>query len=253
MAGVAAKDKDRIAFVKASGRADDIKRDPAYKQDGTHNGNRPSGPNSARNIGYTDKLQHKYWHFIDMPFSPDGTTLVTPSVPNAQTQIALFRETLKSTMASNNVKSYDLVWLLHLVGDVHQPLHATSRFNEVQTAGDDGGNGVAICWNPCKSKGKLHAFWDDILGTSKKPSSAITKANGLPPADAQLAAISGEATWIDESFQVAQAQVYVSPIGVGPGPYVLDDSYKAAAQEIAAQRIALAGVRLANVLNEALK
>lgn len=37
-------------------------------------------------------------------------------------------ETLGS-LASDDVRSYDLVWLLHLVGDLHQPLHATSRFS----------------------------------------------------------------------------------------------------------------------------
>lgn len=253
VAGVAAKDKDRTAFLRASIWADDIKKDPTYIQDGTHNGNRPSGSNAGRNIGYGDKLRHKYWHFIDMPFSPDATPLVDPPVPNAKTQIALFRKTLKSTTASNNVKSYDLVWLLHLVADVHQPLHATSRFNNVQTEGDDGANGVTVCWNPCTSKGKLHAFWDDILGTSKKPKDAIAKAKELPPADPQLALIDDEGKWTQESFEAAQAQVYVSPIGVGPGPYVLDDAYKAAAQEIARQRLALAGVRLANLLNDALK
>lgn len=188
-----------------------------------------------------------------MPFSPDGTVLVDPFVPNAKTQIALFRQTLKSTTASHNVKSYDLVWLLHLVGDVHQPLHATSRFDQLQTEGDEGGNLVAICWAPCTKHERLHLFWDDIVGTSKKPATAIHNANALPPADPQLASISDETTWIEESFKAAQAQVYVSPIAVGLGPYVLDDAYKAAAQELAAQRIALAGIRLANLLNDALK
>lgn len=55
VAGVPAKQKDRIAFLKASFWADDIKREPTYIQDGTHNGNRPSGPTASQNIGYADK------------------------------------------------------------------------------------------------------------------------------------------------------------------------------------------------------
>jgi len=72
-------------------------------------------------------LRHKYWHFVDKPFSKDGTTHFPElPIPNAQTQIDAFRAVLASN-ADDALKSYDLVWLLHLVGDVHQPLHASSR------------------------------------------------------------------------------------------------------------------------------
>lgn len=245
------EDKDRVAFMKASLWADDIKRDPRYQTDGTHNGNVPSGPTSSINLGYSDKQKHKYWHFIDLPFSPDETTLIPPPVPNAKTQIPLFRQTLRSPTATDEVKSYDLVWLLHLVADVHQPLHATSRFNRRQPAGDDGGNEVTVCWTPCTNKRKLHAFWDNILGESKNPAVAIAKAKEMPLPDVELAVISDESSWIEESFHMAQEHVYASPIGIGPGPYELNEPYVAAAQDLAFHRIALAGVRLANLLNEA--
>lgn len=251
--GVADQDKNRVAFIMASTWADAIKKDPAYTRDGTHNGNRPSGPNASRNIGYPDKLQHKYWHFVDQPFSTDGTALVDPPVPNAQTVIALFRETLKSPTATKSVKSYDLVWLLHLVADVHQPLHTISRFDAAHPDGDDGGNGVAVCSAPCNSTGKLHAFWDDTLGTSSDPKAAIRKAKALPAADPQLASVSDEATWIQESFHLAQAHAYTAPVDSGAGPFTLTDAYKTAAKEVAQQQIALAGIRLAHLLNDALQ
>ena len=129
-------DRDEVAFVMAATWPDEIKSEHDYHNDGE----RPSGPDAARNIGYEDHLQHRYWHFIDLPFSTDRTPLIQPQVPNAQTQIALFRRTLKSPEASDALKSYDLVWLLHLVGDVHQPLHTTSRFTFSQPEGDAGGN-----------------------------------------------------------------------------------------------------------------
>ena len=181
VAGVPAKEKDRIAFLKASIWADEIKQDPAYMQDGTHDGNRPSGPTAGQNIGYADQLQHKYWHFIYLPFSPDDTKPVEPAIPNAKTQIILFGDTLKSATASDDVKSYDLVWLLHLVGDVHHPLHAISRFSQVQPAGDEGGNLVSVCWKPCTKHEKLHKFWDEVLGFSTNPNAAIKK-EGAPVA-----------------------------------------------------------------------
>ncbi len=136
VAGIQAQDKDRVAFIMAATWLDFIKSAKGY----TNDGNVPSGPDAARNIGYKDKLQHRYWHFIDMPYSLDGTPLVNPIAPNAKTQIAAFRKTLKSSGASDELKSYDLVWVIHIVGDVHQPLQATSRFDKDHPKGDEGRN-----------------------------------------------------------------------------------------------------------------
>ncbi|CAE6770294.1 S1/P1 nuclease [Nitrospira defluvii] len=65
--------------------------------------------------------------------------------------------------------------------------------------------------------------------------------------------MSDESIWIEESFQAAQATVYASPVGVGPGPFTLDEAYKTKARAVAAQRVALAGMRLAHLLNDALQ
>ena len=253
VAEVPEEEKARISFLRASRWADDIKSNPSYEQDGEQGGNRPSGPHAARNVGYADTLAHKYWHFVDLPFSPDGTALVDPPVPNARTQIALFRETLKSPAATDALRSYDLVWLMHLVADVHQPLHATSRFDKMHPRGDDGGNGVLVCSAPCQRQEKLHAFWDRILGVSTDTTIAIEQAKQLPAADSTLASISDEAVWIRESFEAAQTAVYDSTIGIGAGPYEVTDSYISSARQLAAQRIALAGARLANLINDALR
>jgi S1/P1 nuclease len=253
VADVPEDEKARVAFLRATRWADDIKRDPAYEQDGSEGGNRPAGPNAARNIGYADTDMHKYWHFVDLPFSPDNVAFTDPPTPNAQTQIALFRSTLTSSASSDSLRSYDLVWLIHLVADVHQPLHAISRFDKAHMNGDDGGNGVVVCSPPCATKERLHAFWDTVLGVSMDTTTAIEASRQLPVADPQLAAISDERIWIQESFEAARTHVYVSPVETGVGPFELTDSYKAAAQQVAAQRIALAGFRLANLLNDALR
>jgi hypothetical protein len=247
VAGVAAADRDEVAFLMAANWADAIKSAPGYRNDG----DRPSSPDAARNIGYSDMLQHRYWHYVDLPFSPDHTPLVDPVAPNALTQISMFRKTLASATASDELKSYDLVWLLHVVGDVHQPLHATSRFTRSQPKGDAGGNFVALCERPCRNE--LHAFWDDLPGTSRKPEVAIKRIRRLPRPDARLVAVDDEAKWVEESFQIAQTAVYAPPIGIGAGPFTLDAPYRKAAHKVARQRIALAGARLARVLNETFK
>jgi S1/P1 Nuclease len=241
------EERDEVAFVMAATWPDEIKSEPDYQNDG----DRPAGAEAARNIGYQDHLQHRYWHFIDLPFSTDHTPLRQPPVPNAETQIALFRKTLASTDASDALKSYDMVWLLHLVGDVHQPLHTTSRFDRSQPNGDAGGNLVALCRRPCRNE--LHAFWDDVPGTEKNPVVAIRRAAHLPQPDAHVAAIDDERQWIHESFLIAQNSVYIPPIGDGPGPWRIDGPYRSIAHRVTGDRLALAGYRLAHVLNEAFR
>lgn len=241
------QDRPKAAFMKAATWPDMIKIDYRYSNDG----DRPKGPDAGRNIGYADKLTHRYWHYIDIPFSPDGTPLTDPDIPNVQTQIVAFRQTLKDSGASDEVKSYALVWLLHLVGDVHQPLHATTRLSQKQPKGDRGGNDVRVC-TAIGCGDKLHRFWDDLLGTSEDYKAAMDKAKSLEPTETKLGAISDEAIWIEESVLAAKQTAYASPIGLDEGPYNLDATYRAAAREVAERQIALAGIRLAHLLNEAL-
>jgi hypothetical protein len=245
--GVARSGAGQVAFLRASTWPDFIKRPAAGYTD---DGNRPTGPDSSRNIGYADRLEHRYWHYIDLPFSTDGTPLVDPVSPNAETQIEALRAALSAASTSDDIRSYDLVWLLHLVGDVHQPLHATSRFSAALPHGDEGGNLVKITCSPACER-NLHAFWDDVLGKSTSPSAAIAAAGklGVPPASPDLATDH----WIHESLALAETAAYVSPVGEAAGPYPLSTAYRTAALATARRRVLVAGARLAGVLNEALR
>jgi hypothetical protein len=242
-------DKDLMIFMIAATWADQIKGDSNYTKDGSQGGNRPEGsPDPGKNTGYDDLLMHKYFHFIDTPFTTDGTALPAIPTPNAQERVALFRAVLASTSA-DGLKSYDMTWLLHLVGDVHQPLHASTRVASADPDGDAGGNFVKLDCAKCN----LHAFWDDLLGTQNNLKAVMKAARKLPKADPALAAKSDEKDWIAESFQAAQQTVYVTPIASGDGPFTLTLKYKQDAGKLAKQRVALAGTRLANLLNGELK
>jgi S1/P1 Nuclease len=250
IAGVSAADRDEFAFMKAATWPDVIKSESQF----TDANDTPTGPNAARNVGYADSLRHRYWHYIDFPFSPDHTPLGNPDPTNIQTQIHAFRLKLKSSSASASVKSYDLVWLLHLVGDAHQPLHATSRFVAALPQGDHGGGDVMICKSSCSaSKSPLHPFWDDVLGTGTSAASARTAANKLSAPDSSAAAVDDEAVWLQESFTLAKSDAYKQPpIKGGKGPYALSVAYKAMVKKDAQQRVALAGARLAHLLQSGL-
>jgi hypothetical protein len=250
-AGTSDADKQMMIFMIAATWPDQIKRESTYTDDGTDNGNRPDGPPSSQNTGYTDLLRHKYWHFVDRPFTQDGTALPDVPQPNAQDRIALFRTVLASTTDPDLLKSYDLSWLLHLVGDIHQPLHATARVDAALPDGDAGGNKVKVCNPTCN--GELHAFWDDVLGTSTSLVAIKKFAKKLPPADPSLPAAGDAAVWITESFQAAQSSVYVAPIAAGTGPFTITKKYRKAANKLAKQRAAIAGLRLAGIVNDELK
>lgn len=245
--GISDDTKDEVAFMKAAMWPDFIKRTKGYSNDGED----PKGTKASQNVGYGDKLMHRYWHYIDLPFSPDNTPLTQPKVPNAQTQIAVLRKILADKHASNELKSYDLVWLLHLVGDVHQPLHATSRFTSADPNGDRGGNDVTLCVKPCRNE--LHAAWDSILGTLHDPQKIMKYSRKLPSPSQTKASTSDESKWIHESFEAAKKSVYVDPVGEKIGPYELTKEYRANARKVARERVELAGVRLANLINDELK
>jgi hypothetical protein len=234
-----ASERDELIFIQAATWADDIKdRSSGYISD-------PRQPDSTTPSDYSDMRRHMYWHFRDVPFSNDGTPLPALQTPNAETEIARHRQTLASATATNAQKSYAMVWLVHLVGDIHQPLHAATRVSHDMPNGDLGGNKVAIKGAHANS---LHAFWDDILGTHSDIAAAPKTAAALPTAGA-AAQVMDEKAWVQESFRLAVEKVYVDPIGEGPGPFQINEQYKNAASEVAKKQAALAGQRLANILN----
>jgi hypothetical protein len=251
MNDASAADAAKAAMMMAATAPDAVRSDRTdFIDDGDDPTNHTKAPDPGRNSGFDDKFMHKYWHYIDEPFSPDHTARIDPPDINARQRIGLFRQTIASN-AGDDLKAYDLVWLLHLVGDVHQPLHATSRFTHDGPKGDRGGNEVKLCVLPCKDE--LHAFWDDALGTGDKVSAAIAAARRLPSPDPMDAKKSDEATWVQESFEAAQNVVYTAPIGVGNGPFTIDEPYRNKARTEAEKRAALAAARLANLLNNELK
>jgi S1/P1 nuclease len=264
----AGMDQDLVVFMLAATWADEIKGDPGYTPDGSAGGNRPEGsPDPNRNTGFDDKLMHKYRHFIDQPFSTDGTPTSGFQIPfpNAKDSIALFRGVIASSDPDDK-KAYDLSWLLHLVGDVHQPLHGCTRLTSALLEGDDGGNKVKLHCTGCPSN--LHSFWDDVLGTTTRLTTP-PEEKGLPDAASIRAVVAfgktvrkpkaadaqktSEADWIQESFEAAQQKAYPSLAAGANGSFSVTAGYTKSAKALAKKRVALAGVRLANLINTELK
>jgi hypothetical protein len=237
-------EKGLAAFTRAAVWADDIKRDAAYSRD------KITDATAGRNIGYADLLVYDYWHYIDIPFTTDETPVRPPDDPNALTQLRLFNATLSSG-ADDGVKSYDLVWMLHLIGDLHQPLHATARFTH--ELDDDRGVNDEDIVTVGGTKQKPHLYWDALLGGAGTPAEAGVAAAQLPVPDPLEVEILDPALWLIESFSIAQNDAYTPLIGNDSGPFPVDQAYEARALTVARSQAALAGARLAAVINEALK
>ncbi len=243
--GVDPKDQDLVAFLKAATWADAIKREPGYLDDGE----RPDGAAADQNAGYADLNEHRDWHFVDIPFTPDGAALPPVPAPNVATRIGDLRRALADRALPAAVRSYDLTWLLHLVGDIHQPLHAVSRFTQQLPEGDLGGNRIRLCAPPCRLK--LHYFWDAALGHGNA-TKARALARQLPRPASHRIADTRIQDWLAESVGIARRIVYQTPIGPGSGPYPLTPAYRQEARRVARMQVALAGRRLAVLLNRAL-
>lgn len=200
------------------------------------------------------------WHYIDRPFSPDGTALPT-EMPQENVQWAIQQcvKTLKSKKTSDKEKARALRFLLHFVGDVHMPLHCTSRYTAEQQQGDAGGNGFKITAGESKN---LHHFWDSalgLLGEVKRPLNAdgeaaiLALANGIlgdnPPESLPEWKERKVEKWVDEGFALARTVVYEG-ITEGQAPSA---EYVARGRTLARKRLALAGYRLAELLNDVLE
>jgi hypothetical protein len=210
-----------------------------------------SGPNAALNEGLTDKRRHKYWHFADFEVPNTGAHPVPPV--NALERIKAFTQVLGDPGSPKALKAYDLAWLIHLVGDVHQPLHMADQYGPAFAHGtDNGGNGIPVDYPGYE---ELHGFWDGAPGDSKSKkvlSIAIAAADALPEAPATEAAISDVDTWGQESYNLAVHQIYVPPVMLQSAATVtLTPAYVSNAQALSKARVALAGARLANLLNGA--
>jgi S1/P1 Nuclease len=199
--------------------------------------------------GFPDMARHAGWHFIDIPYTPDGAVGPAPPTPNILTELERILREIKSPPSEQQIV-YDLPWLEHLVGDVHQPLHCTSRFLRSQPKGDAGGNLVFVV--PGRT---LHSVWDDAPGTDSSDEYVTKYAARIMAAPPPRLASEYPEKWVDESFKLDQTDVYTfgSDTGSREHPIALPNGYLENAANVSEQRIAVAGYRLAAVLNDLLK
>ena len=99
-------------------------------------------PDAIRPLGF---YVFAPWHYIDIPLvrDEDGANITPPPVPTTNNVVWAIEQgvrVLRTVDASAAEKSAALRFVLHFVGDVHQPLHAASLYSAMFPNGDYGGN-----------------------------------------------------------------------------------------------------------------
>lgn len=122
------------------------------------------------------------WHFVDQPYLDQGGSLSdfnftedTYQVLDALTNLtdwlagngtayktSYYYTTIKKYFPDESqARSFALRLIIHYVGDIHQPLHATAMIDSTYPTGDRGGNSESL--PSISGAGNLHAVWDSLM------------------------------------------------------------------------------------------
>jgi hypothetical protein len=228
------------------------------------------------------KQATRQWHFVDVELDDSndkaaacfGNALPAsapafPGIPKdcVVNKIDQFERELKAPTTTPEERELALLFLLHFVGDVHQPLHAADNH-------DQGGNEVYVVTGKGRYGTNLHSYWDTYV-VSRLGRSPTTVANtliaGITPANvtAWTSATPGNDTWTwaDESLAIAKqayarlpkktraCKIKKDPHGppINERCIVISKAYTTWATGQARRQLQKAGVRLASVIEDALQ
>lgn len=179
-------------------------------------------------------------------------------VHNVVTAIDYNTKILSDASLPASDRAVALCWVLHLMGDIHQPMHTGSLYSAHSFAGGDlGGNRIAV--SIAGENLNLHAAWDGALrqhGIADSLPVIMQQITGFSPPRIE-GMTSDWSAWMSESRQLLSSTVYtqamlaaVQEADAGrldelDQPIPLSDDYVSRMQQIARQRLGLAGLRLA--------
>lgn len=183
----------------------------------------------------------KSWHFVDIEDGQDYSTAEHKAEGDVVGAITDMVKVLKTPGSSDLEKENALKFIVHFVGDIHQPLH-------VGKPEDRGGNDVRITFGGKSSN--LHALWDSLM-IMKSPMDHIQYANWLehgkaftPPYDLPAFAFS---TIISEDMN-ARSEIYNFSPG-SQGNIQVTEAYYKRNVDLMNRQLLSGGKRLATLLN----
>lgn len=215
----------------------------------------------GRRNGPPSPYNHPTWHYTNFPLNKEAGFPVEPTLTPENDVLFGIPEServMSSDTTSAVEKAAHLSWLLHLIGDLHQPLHAVALVNETYPNGDRGGNDFFIRVSADAPPFRLHGFWDGLFGrddNSRLIHNEAIRLSALFPQD-DLAELQETTThgWAMESRALAIAHVYLEGNLEGRDratqaeAVVAPEGYTKQAKEVAERQVTLAGYRLAQRL-----
>jgi hypothetical protein len=201
---------------------------------------------------------HPEWHYINYPLRQPEFPDLPSAHPEADVVSAINGavEELRNRRTAKRDKAESLSWLIHLVGDIHQPLHCSSLLGGPfrEPDGDRGGNSFWVRMREDSARPvKLHALWDGLPGSGKDPDRLVKRAAELarthPRGDFPPRAFgSAPVEWSREGRSLSLEKVY-QPLpsldGTQSHPVVVPPDYFKNSKALAEERVTLAGYRLA--------
>lgn len=210
------------------------------------------------------------WHYIDQPYLDQGgslddysftmpTHVVTDAIDCYTTFLSTgddncyYVESLQRDYDNNDdVRSFALRLVIHFIGDVHQPLHATTLVDNTYPSGDNGGNNEKL--PSIEGASNLHSVWDSVIYQyTGYPDLPLNNADWNTLGD-NISNMSDDIyvptsdwhtndtmQWAAESLQASKDTVYPDVV-VGEA---LSDEYIARATPVANERIVYGARRLA--------
>lgn len=205
----------------------------------------------------------KTWHYIQHAYSEDGTAFPV-DIPrdNVVWAISHMRKHLSQKKGNDYDKARSLAALVHFVGDIHQPLHCAEYHSHDLPHGDRGGNEFKIYYKEPNGDViyNLHMLWDSALRlyTDKGYSHNVDAFKDIDALTATImkdypevsfgkrSRLIDPETWEAESHELAKEVHHLTFKGYPSEDYLKQYT------DVAEQQIAIAGYRLAHVLNEIL-
>lgn len=208
--------------------------------------------------------QTRNWHFVNIDIETDRiwgcSRKLPPNTPASAgpakaciiDKVNQFAAELGDQAVSKNERLLALKFLLHLVGDLHHPLHTADNR-------DRGGNDVIVVSGDSARRESLHSYWDNYLvqrlGSDSRAVGSFLDRR-ITAAQATAWVKGAPVDWAKESFHQAKTVAYDftgQQKLTGQNGVRLNSAYERRAVAVVREQLSKAGVRLAAVLNAALK
>lgn len=210
------------------------------------------------------KYHKSNWHYDDTFWKQvNGKVEILTGFSEGGVGVAKLNEfdaLIRNSSARDPEKAIAIAWLMHIGGDIHQPLHTSARVTELEPKGDQGGNLFLLTpeGTPRDKQVNLHWFWDSIVGRNvpykngmcerdyiEMVAKKLTKTHPFASMQSRLNLGKYE-EWQKESFVFANTTVFSPDLKRNQMP---SEQYRRNAYKLAQQQLALAGYRLGETLN----